>query len=374
MRCKSRRQASQAGRPPDTRERVVSVLRRHVVSGKFGPGTRLPTHEVLERRFRAASTSIRAAMRVLRDEGFVETRHREGTFVSAAPPHLRNIVVAVPHRQVPGRYWSNYYTAMIRVAGAVAEASGRPIRTVAGYESPHEAGYVELERIVRTHQAAGILFVTHPFMLKCTPILDEPGIPRLAVTATQSAYRGIDTKVHLGGEFMEKALAYLLGRGRRRIAVMFADSFWPGEYQAGIRFALAASGAICPPHWQIPIRIGSRDTACAVARLLVHSGSGAERPDALIVTDDNLVESAVSGLVAEGVRLPDDVEVVGHCNFPWPAFTLAPIRRLGPDLGQLLNESIRIIDACRAGQPAPPVVDLPMVWEEERQGGPFPGV
>lgn len=64
-------------RPPVKRDRVVRDLRRLIASGKLAPGERMPTHKVLARRFDAESQTICDAMRVLGEDGFIETRHRE---------------------------------------------------------------------------------------------------------------------------------------------------------------------------------------------------------------------------------------------------------------------------------------------------------
>jgi DNA-binding LacI/PurR family transcriptional regulator len=320
----------------------------------------------LTARFGVGSSTVSHALGCLIREGFVEARRGAGCVVRDDPPHLNNIVVAVPQRRIPDRYWSNYYVAVGRVVGGLREESGRPIRLIEGLESPDDLGRIELEHLARTHQVAGIVFVSHPFMLKGTAILDEPGIPRLAVASRQSVLGGIDTNVTVNSAFMEKALEYLIGKGRRKIAVMFNGTSPAGAYQEGIRSVLAASGVNCPPYWQIPINIGSLATARAVTRLLMHGGAPSGRPDGLIVVDDNLVNDAVAGLVEEGIRLPEEVEVVAHCNFPWTPFTVAPIRRLGSDIEWMLRECIKVIDARRAGQAAPAVIEAPTVWEEER--------
>ena len=99
-----------------------------------------------------------------------------------------------------------------------------------------------------------------------------------------------------------------------------------------------------------------------VVRLLMH---GKDRPNGLIITDDNLVEDAVAGLVAEGVEVPVDLEVVAHCNFPWPPLKTYPFRRLGPDVRGMLLACIDAIDKARRGEPAPGVIESPAIWESD---------
>ena len=57
-----------------------------------------------------------------------------------------------------------------------------------------------------------------------------------------------------------------------------------------------------------------------------------ERPDGLIVTDDNLLTSASEGLLAAGVRVPEEVSVVALTNFPNLVPSAVPVTRIGFDI------------------------------------------
>ena len=98
---------------------------------------------------------------------------------------------------------------------------------------------------------------------------------------------------------------------------------------------------------------------------LMMSGKDGERPDAIFVTDDNLVEYATAGILDAGVRVPDEVEVVVHCNFPWPVPSIVPVRRIGFDARQLIAACIRSIDQQRATGTIPPPVAIPAQFEDE---------
>ena len=96
----------------------------------------------------------------------------------------------------------------------------------------------------------------------------------------------------------------------------------------------------------------------------MHDGQS-ERPDALIITDDNLVEYAAAGVIAAGMRVPEELEVVAHCNFPWPTPSVVPVKRLGYEVTRILQACLDSIDLQRSGQKALPVTQIPAVFEEE---------
>jgi DNA-binding LacI/PurR family transcriptional regulator len=92
------------------------------------------------------------------------------------------------------------------------------------------------------------------------------------------------------------------------------------------------------------------------------SGSGEERPDAVFIVDDDLVEAASSGLVAAGISASGDVEVVSHCNFPRPEPVL-PMTRIGFDTGAMVETAISVIDQQRQGTRVASVTRVPAVVE-----------
>jgi DNA-binding LacI/PurR family transcriptional regulator len=93
---------------------------------------------------------------------------------------------------------------------------------------------------------------------------------------------------------------------------------------------------------------------------------GEERPDGLIVADDNLVEAATAGVAAAGVRPPRDIEIVAMTNFPHAPAAAVPVTRLGFDISRLVAVGMESLTAQRrAGESAPQHVAMPAVFEKE---------
>ena len=77
------------------------------------------------------------------------------------------------------------------------------------------------------------------------------------------------------------------------------------------------------------------------------------------------VPDATAGLVAAGVRPPDDLDVVWYCNFPHPTPSAVPIKRAGSDLRCTVRTCIEIIQRCRNGENVPATTELPAFIEDE---------
>jgi GntR family transcriptional regulator len=66
-------------------ERIADDLRRQVTGDEVAPGSELPAENELARRFRTSRQTIRAALRVLRDEGLILTSQGSRAIVRPMP-------------------------------------------------------------------------------------------------------------------------------------------------------------------------------------------------------------------------------------------------------------------------------------------------
>jgi GntR family transcriptional regulator len=63
-------------------EQLAAILRKRIEDGTYPPGTRLPTHLALESESGLSPMTVRRAIKLLADEGWVRTRPGRGTFVA----------------------------------------------------------------------------------------------------------------------------------------------------------------------------------------------------------------------------------------------------------------------------------------------------
>ena len=92
---------------------------------------------------------------------------------------------------------------------------------------------------------------------------------------------------------------------------------------------------------------------------------GPERPDALLITDDVFAEHGLRGVLDAGLRVPADVDIVAHCNFPLLKPSALPITRLGFPADQVLSAAFHAIDLQRQDLHAPRLTAVRAVFEDE---------
>ena len=347
-------------RAPVKARRILNELRRQIVEGRFPPGSQLPRREDLEAHFHVSPLTLQKALSSLISDGFVYAKTGQGTFVVDEPPHLSRYGLVFPSEPGMTDTWNNFYAAMNNEAMAIQRSKPDRLTMYFGLENPgrHESRD-QLIADVEAHRLAGLIFVSPPFNFVGTPLLDAPGMPRVS----GAPYREIPSVRLDEASLMDKALRYLASRGRRRIALVSGNVMGPSVFDS-FQTALGAWQMETRPFWQQGVHPDYPQWARNVVELLFQSGQ-AERPDGLIITDDNLVPHATAGLLAAGMRVPDEVDVVGHCNFPWLTPSVVPAKRIGYDARRVLQVFMALIDMQRRGETPPTVTDIAAVTEDE---------
>jgi GntR family transcriptional regulator len=70
---------------PPKYAQVVGELRRRIESGEYPPGSLLPSEHQLSDEFQIARPTVVRALRVLRQDGWIETQQGKGSFVRGRP-------------------------------------------------------------------------------------------------------------------------------------------------------------------------------------------------------------------------------------------------------------------------------------------------
>jgi DNA-binding LacI/PurR family transcriptional regulator len=146
--------------------------------------------------------------------------------------------------------------------------------------------------------------------------------------------------------FYTMAMDRFAEKGCKRVAIIHDPL--SGELKNLLDSGLASRGIDTRAYWTHRVGIANPQAARSIAHVLMRLPVQ-DRPDALLITDDNAVEHALSGLVDAGVRGQDRLEIIGHCNFPWPAPSVMPMARLGYDTRQVLREAVQHFDTHEPG-------------------------
>jgi DNA-binding LacI/PurR family transcriptional regulator/DNA-binding transcriptional regulator YhcF (GntR family) len=351
-------------RPPIKQSHVLRRIRRQILDGRYAPGSRIPTRSQLERRYSVSGITIQRAVEQLIDDGFLVASGRRGTFVVEQPPHLSRyaLVFAYPKDLIDSSWFE---LAIHRAALGLERRAPGTMRFPMYFNMVARAESEDFRRLVRdirAQQFAGVILGIAPAMLDHSPLetQDDDPMPRVALVSESG-------KPHMPAvyvdfeSFFRRALEHLIKQGRKRIAIITPT---PPASHSALRQIRNANLSV-PPHWFHPLLAQDTYVIPSLARLLMSAASPVDRPDGLIIASDSHVDAAVTGLVAAGVRIGQDVEIVAHTNYPNPRPSIVPVTRLGFDARQLLQTSVQRIVQQRAGAVTPQVTLLPAYFEHE---------
>jgi DNA-binding LacI/PurR family transcriptional regulator len=171
--------------------------------------------------------------------------------------------------------------------------------------------------------------------------LARAGVPLVCVDRRLDKAR-VDTVLVDNVRGAMEATAHLIGLGHRRIGYLEGKQgvSTTRERLEGYRSALARHGI--EPEPALVLSGDSRpDSARRLATELLRSP---ERPTALLVGNGMMTIGALEAVHAQGLRIPEDIAVVGYDDMPWARAltpTLTVVRQPGYELGSRAMELLR---------------------------------
>lgn len=146
------------------------------------------------------------------------------------------------------------------------------------------------------------------------------------------------------------AVDHLIKLGRRRIAFLgVPDLPEVSLRREGYRRALEAAGIAEDPALSAPAHF-TTETAYETARALIDSGA---RFDAVFAASDVIAMAAIQALGAAGLRVPEDVSVVGFDDIAMAARASPPLTTIRQDLNRGAQTLVDLLFRRMAGEETP---------------------
>lgn len=319
-------------------ERIVRTLRARILSGKYPPGSKLPTYDELMEEFEVTRPTVARALSAMRSQGLVWVQGTRGVFVADEfPHHTRYLWVT---SEYPGHLeWTTFMSTFLTLIERGETGLPGEVIALTGVDGrPNNPAYQRLCQTIADESAAG-LFVMNSATTYLLPILEEPNLPRAAIWAPLP-HSGL---VQLAFDALIHRACQSLLQGGRKVAVIspHAQNLEAAAKclkELGLNEANLQTLHVSP--------IGCQ----AMTRLLMERS---DRPDAVFVTDDNLIQPLLAGMREANVRAKRDVYVLAHCNWPCPIGAEDGVDHIGFDVREVLLAGKECMDAQRAGDPSP---------------------
>jgi DNA-binding LacI/PurR family transcriptional regulator len=206
-----------------------------------------------------------------------------------------------------------------------------------------------LTRLVGSHRADGIIVIgqsTEHAALEAAAVRYKPLVVWGGHLRGQS-YCTVGTD-NVGGALA--ATEHLIKAGRRRI-VFLGDPNIPEIRlrHEGYRLALERAPKTCGPPRIVPAHL-TADTAYEAMRAFITAGA---EFDSVFAASDVIAMSAIRALTASGLRVPQDVAVVGYDDISLAAHTNPPLTTVRQDLQRGAKTLVDLLFRRLSGEDTP---------------------
>lgn len=321
--------------------KLVEDLKRQIMSGEIRPGDKISSENVLAKEYDISRQTVRKAIDILRNEGFLYAEHGRGTFCSdmiKQEGNSGNIAVVMT-------YLSDYiFPYIIRGIDEVLEKEEYSILL----KSTHNYRKVEakcLEELVKKNidgliiepSKSQIAFKNHDIF----SMLERYRVPFVFV---QGVYHGMEDKPYVllddekGGYLITK---HLIELGHKRIVGVFkADDRQGQNRHSGYVRALQEAGIWYDP--SLVVWFHTEDMQ-SLPQEMIQEIVSKEQIDAVVSYNDRIAIQIINALEEVGVKIPEDISVTGFDdsefakNLKVPLTTIKhPQRKIGEAAAELL--------------------------------------
>jgi DNA-binding LacI/PurR family transcriptional regulator len=331
-----------------------------IASGKLEPGDRLPAVREMAERLGINLHTVRSAYQKLEAEGLVETRRGRGTHVLPFEPQriprqsasLRSHTVGVI---LPS--WNNpFYHSFLQGVEQITEQDQTLLFLCNTHDDEINAwrNFAQLS----AKQVDGVLVVSHNLCEELTPDSGylKPALP--VVTVDWPGCGGYSAQIDLEMAGYQ-ATQHLLHHGHQRIGLI---TFTPESanvrpVQLGYARALEEAG----------LQGESALISCVSGFDMASGAEGARNllalpqpPGAIFAIADTLALGAMGAIQQAGLRIPQDIALVGFNDIPTTALVNPPLTTVAApaiELGRTAMSMLR--DLIAGGKPPTERVVLP---------------
>ncbi len=372
-------------------KRLKSYLMAEVTSGRLKPGDALPSEQQLTETLKVARNTVRQAVGELARDGYVYRVPGKGTFVGAqtndqevhineqtdkrSGQKLDVFAMVTPETK------SAFYPSLLD--GFENATSRMHHQTMIGNSRNDLDVQARIILQLLDKQVAGIAMVpvdgqpTPPYQIRQ---LQQHGIP---VVFCHRSVEGIDAPMQsipfydigrMAGEAM-------IRQGHRRVAVFayhIKKGRLPQPLLQGLRDSVRAGGGQLPDEFccQLPfssMELGQHEdeTFEALTRICRRP----DRPTAIMSSFDNLAELLFLQLGRLGLRVPQDISLMGFGGSDRRGPIQRQLTSVAVDEAQVGHRAVELLDEIRSGKR--PITDnkkimIPLVMTDGRTLGPTP--
>ncbi len=351
-------------------ERIHQYIMKEFGSLKSGENVRLPPIRTLAKHLNVSTATVFHVYKTLSQEGLISREVGRGTFwkpKAVQKSKHRSIRIALNYESVSARSPWAYELHL-----AIMEAAGRSKRRVSLVPLPSESEDPEILfamlREEKDEVDAVIFFPRGELpptrMQELIGMYEEKGLPLVSILPPQinATSNFVSPDYFLAGQ----TLGRVFGRsGRRRLSYLMAKGFPSLSPNTLLIMAGLQSGMNMEGVTQFPVQVlwteDSTESAGAAAGEALLKSSHADLPDVVVCDGDYHAIGLAKSLRKAGIRIPEDLSIVGGTGLDFPDSEWSALARLRQPFKEVGKEVVRlIIESLDSGNPRFPGRYLPI--------------
>lgn len=328
---------------------LMENLHQKIISGEIRPGEKLPSENELSAEYGVSRQTVRKALQILQNDGYIYAEHGRGTFCSEMMRHTRssrNIAVVTT-------YLSDYiFPRIVQGIDRVFTENGYSI-LLKNTRNSRSLEAKCLEELLQK-DIDGLIIEPSKSQIFCRHVnlyemLDEYKIPYVFIQGVHAQMKDrpqILLDDCRGGYLVTKHLTSL---GHRRIVGIFKSDDTQGQQRhKGYVQALQEAGIAYDPDLVVWFYTEDRKTH-PYEKIRQMAEERESHPfDAVVAYNDQVAIEVIRALGDMGLNVPEDVSVTGYddsylaatCKVPLTTVS-HPQERLGEMAAELLLKIIR---------------------------------
>ena len=319
---------------------ILEKIQEDIRSGRYTPGQRLPSESELVRRYGASRMTVFRAMHELQTMGLIVRRVGSGSFVaqnSISKSHVFGLLI-------PELGQTEIFEVICKGMMESQDAARHSLLwgNSASKENEKEEVAEQLCQHYISQKVSGVFFAPVEFSSgrfranhKIVEALDKARIPVVLLDRCLEPYPGRSRYDLVGIDNRRtayKAAEHLLTAGAKRIAFLARPNSAPtvDARIAGFREAIQA---LAPTAIRDMVNLGDASDQKFVRAVLKK-----DRPDAFLCANDFTAGNLMHTLMSMGVRIPEDIRIVGIDDVKYAALLPVPLstqRQPCRDIGRI---------------------------------------
>ncbi|WP_119070206.1 GntR family transcriptional regulator [Aggregatilinea lenta] len=301
---------------------VSEILMRQILNGKFAPGSSLAAEPDLCVEFGVARGTIRQALAKLEVEGFVRREQGRGTFITWGELQVADTGLTGSQIGLVVPYVRDSFVSTILLGAERAATEHDLSITFKHAENNLDRQNKVLEDLV-SQQMAGIIL--YPVNSLKTDVVEQLVRSSYPLVLVDRYLRGLSTDYVMSDQFggALRAMQHLIGLGHTHIGlVSWRDPSVSLEQRAaGYRQALIEAGLPYDPALMCEVE-GYPSVAVEPLREFL---SDTPQLSAVFAVNDQLALAVYKSARELGLRIPDDLAVVGFDNLDFTMHLDVPL-------------------------------------------------